>query len=415
MKTRQRIERTGRLSPIRRTAASAGTGGTGVVRCRVGLALLTGLALLLAGCTSPPASPSVGSQASGGHVASLPVGTLVPDGTPTDVATNLAAPWSMASLPDGSLLLSERGSALIKEVTAGGRTRTVGKVDGVVPGGEGGLLGLAPRQGPCTAAASQPPCLFLFVYFTAAADNRVVRLALHGSAGSYTLGSPVTVLTGITKASNHNGGRLAIGPDGLLYVTTGDAGHSSAAQDPASLSGKILRLTPDGTVPADNPFPGNPVYSLGHRNPQGLGWDSRGRMWAAEFGQNTWDELNLILPGHNYGWPVVEGIDTQADARFTNPVLQWATSAASPSGMAIRGTTIYLAALKGERLWVIQPNDDGATAAASAYLSGRFGRLRDVRATPDGGLWILTNNTDGRGTPRPGDDRVLSVHLAALP
>ncbi|MCZ2403186.1 PQQ-dependent sugar dehydrogenase [Paenarthrobacter sp. Z7-10] len=380
---------------------------------RTALVFVVGLALLLTGCTSPPA-PAV--PASAGRPASLPVGTLVPDGEPTDVATNLAAPWSMAFLPDGSFLVSERGSALIKEITAGGATRIVGKVDGVVPGGEGGLLGLAPWQGPCADTASQPPCLFLFVYVTAKEDNRVLRLALDGAAGSYTLGSGVTtVLTGIAKASNHDGGRIAVGPDGLLYITTGDAGNGQAAQDRNSLSGKILRLKPDGTVPADNPFPGNPVFSLGHRNSQGIAWDSRGRMWAAEFGQNTWDELNLILPGHNYGWPIVEGIDAHPDARFTNPVLQWATSEASPSGMAIRGTTIYLAALKGERLWVIQPSDDAATAAASAYLSGRFGRLRDVRATPDGGLWVLTNNTDGRGTPRPGDDRILSVHLAALP
>ena len=340
---------------------------------------------------------------------------MVPDGPPSDVVTGLDSPWSLVTLPDGSFLVSERGSARILEVVAGGATRTVGKVDGVVPGGEGGLLGLAAQTAPCKDAPSPAQCLYLYAYFTATADNRIVRMRLTGGPGAYTLGPASLILSGIAKAGNHNGGRIAFGPDGMLYATAGDAGNSQQAQDPKSLNGKILRLTPDGGIPADNPFPGSPVYTLGHRNPQGLAWDSSGRLWASEFGQNTWDELNLIRPGHNYGWPVVEGISTTADKKFTNPVLQWPVADASPSGIAIRGSTIYMAALRGQRLWVIQPSTDGTTASAAAYLTGQFGRLRDVHLSADGGLWVLTNNTDGRGTPRPGDDRILAVRLAAVP
>ena len=367
------------------------------------------LAVVLAGCTPSSSAPSPTSQPG-----QLPAGVMVPDGPPSDVVTGLDSPWSLVTLPDGSFLVSERGSGLVKEVVAGGTTRTVGKVDGVVPGGEGGLLGLADQTAPCTDASSVQ-CLYLYAYFTAAADNRIIRMRLTGGPGAYALGPASVILSGIAKAGNHNGGRIAFGPDGMLYATAGDAGNSQQAQDPKSLNGKILRLTPDGGIPTDNPFPGSPVYTLGHRNPQGLAWDSSGRLWASEFGQNTWDELNLIRPGHNYGWPTVEGISTTADKEFTNPVLQWPVADASPSGIAIRGSTIYMAALRGQRLWVIQASTDGTTATAAAYLAGQFGRLRDVHLSADGGLWVLTNNTDGRGTPRPGDDRILSVRLAAVP
>ncbi len=368
------------------------------------------LALLLAACT-----PSSAPAPLPGQEAQLRAGVMVPDGPPSDVVTGLNSPWSLVTLPDGTFLVSERSSALVREVVADGATRVVGRVDGVVPGGEGGLLGLASLQTTCRNPTGTGQCLYLYAYFTAAGDNRIVRFQLNGSAGSYTLGPSSLILPGIAKAGNHNGGRIAFGPDGMLYATAGDAGNGQEAQNPKSLSGKILRLTPDGGIPADNPFPGSPVYTLGHRNPQGLAWDSSGRLWASEFGQNTWDELNLIQPGRNYGWPTVEGIDAGADKKFTNPVLQWPVADASTSGIAIRGTTIYMAALRGQRLWVIQPSADGTTASAAAYLTGQFGRLRDVHLTADGGLWVLTNNTDGRGNPRPGDDRILAVRLAAVP
>jgi glucose/arabinose dehydrogenase len=164
-------------------------------------------------------------------------------------------------------------------------------------------------------------------------------------------------------------------------------------------------MTPTGGVPPDNPTSGSLVYSMGHRNPQGLAWDSTGQLFAAEFGQDRWDELNRIQPGGNYGWPTVEG--KAGNPRFIDPLLQWPTSEASPSGLGYVGGTFFLAALKGERLWVISP---GATRAR-AFFVGTFGRLRDAVPGPNGTLWLLTNNTDGRGFPHSGDDRLLQVKL----
>jgi len=321
-------------------------------------------------------------------------------GAPVDVVTGLSAPWSVVPLPDGSALVSERDRARILELTADGDVREVGAVPGAAPLGEGGVLGLAIDP----AGFADDPAVYVAV--TTSGDNRILRLALDGPAGSRTLGAVEEVLTGIPASRTHNGGRLAFGPDGMLYATTGDAGDPSRAQDPASLAGKILRLTPDGEVPADNPTPGSYVYSLGHRNPQGLAWDQGGRLWAAEFGQNTWDELNRIDPGANYGWPIVEGVG--GDTRFVDPVQQWPTSEASPSGLAIVGDTLFLASLRGQRLWQVDLDDPGRS---TPLLVGELGRLRDAVAAPDGSLWLLTNNTDGRGEPRAGDDRLVSVSL----
>ena len=208
------------------------------------------------------------------------------------------------------------------------------------------------------------------------------------------------------KAGNHNGGRIKLGPDGMLYVTVGDASDTGTSQNVDSPNGKILRIDPDGSIPADNPFPGSPVYSLGHRNPQGLAWDASGRLWAAEFGQNTWDEINLIEPGGNYGWPNVEGIG--GDPAYIDPVVQWSTDDASPSGLASVGATLFMAGLGGERLWVVDPT----TGEATEFFAGQFGRIRDVIEGPDQTLWLLTNNTDGRGSARSGDDRIVQVQLA---
>ncbi|MGA7205614.1 MAG: PQQ-dependent sugar dehydrogenase [Specibacter sp.] len=370
----------------------------------MGITVSLAAALLLAACTAatPEPSPTPAPTA-------LASGNAVPLGSGTDLATGLAAPWSMVPLADGTSLVSERDSGRVLEVAADGAKRTVGTVPGVVHSGEGGLLGLAVHVGSCPGPEQMDPnnpCFDLFAYLTTAEDNRVVRMPLLGEGGNRALGPAIPIITGIPKAANHNGGRIAFGPDGLLYAGTGDAGNGANAQDPTSLGGKILRTTPDGNVPTGNPFPGSPVWSVGHRNVQGIAWDSRGRMWASEFGQNTWDELNEIRPGRNYGWPVVEGIGT--DTRFTNPVLQWPTDQASPSGIAIDGTTLYMAALRGERLWVV---DLAGTPAARAFLTGTFGRLRDVAVTPDGRLRVLTNNTDGRGTLKDGDDRIVAIPL----
>jgi glucose/arabinose dehydrogenase len=325
-----------------------------------------------------------------------PPAPVRPLGEPVVIASGLDAPWSILRLPGGATLISERDTALVRELLPDGSLRDAASLNGVRPSGEGGLLGLA--------HLSDDTGDWVYAYFTAGSDNRIVRMPLTGSAGSHGLGPAEDVLTGIPAAGNHNGGRLGFGPDGMLYATAGDAGVPSRAQDLGSLAGKILRMTPSGGVPSDNPFD-NLVYSYGHRNPQGIAWDSAGQLWASEFGQNTWDELNQVTAGGNYGWPEVEG--RGGGPAFTDPVQQWATDEASPSGLAAVGDTLFMAGLRGQRMWRIHPS----TAAVDNWFLNSFGRLRDAVPGPDGTLWFVSNNTDGRGNPAPGDDRLYQVQV----
>ena len=315
------------------------------------------------------------------------------------VATGLDVPWGIAFLPDGSALVSERDTARIVHVTPDGDVSTVGTVQGVDGSGEGGLLGIALSPAYATDRT-------LFAYFTAGPENVIARMTYDGSG----LADQRRIFGGIPSGPIHNGGRIAFGPDGFLYAGTGEAGRGAPAQNPNDLGGKILRITPEGAPAPGNPTPGSPVWTLGHRNVQGLAWDARGRMWASEFGQNTWDELNRIVPGSNYGWPVVEG--RSGDDRFRNPVRQWHTDVASPSGIAIAAGSVFMASLRGERLWQIPLLQHG-TGTPRALLTERYGRLRAVAVAPDGSLWVLTNNTDGRGSPRSGDDRIVRLTLSS--
>ncbi|MEV6595868.1 PQQ-dependent sugar dehydrogenase [Actinoplanes sp. NPDC051346] len=305
------------------------------------------------------------------------------------VADDLDTPWGLAFLPDGGALVAERDTARILRIPAGGGPpREVYRVPGVSAAGEGGLLGLAVAKDHATTK-------HVYAYFTAADDNRIVRFTLDDAA------APKVIFDGIDKAGIHNGGRIAFGPDGMLYAGTGDAGDPSASQDPNDPNGKILRLTPEGRPAPGNPRAGSPVWSLGHRNVQGLAWTADKTMYAAEFGQNRFDELNKIEPGRNYGWPEVEGKGD--DSRYVNPLVTWTTPEASPSGVAVAGNTAYVAGLRGERLWTV-PLGGGT---AKAELKERYGRLRTVEVAPDGALWLTTSNTDGRGDVRDGDDRIL--------
>jgi glucose/arabinose dehydrogenase len=219
-----------------------------------------------------------------------------------------------------------------------------------------------------------------------------------------------TVLTGIPKAGNHNGGRIMWGPDGFLYVGTGDASEKNRAQERDNLGGKILRITGDGKAAPGNPFGGSPVWSMGHRNVQGLAWGKDGTMFASEFGQNTWDELNVIVAGKNYGWPEVEGIEDD-DGAFVAPIAQWATSESSPSGIAVGADgAVYMAALRGASLWKIMVQGPRRQGDPVRLLENRYGRIRDAVNAPDGTLWVLSNNTF-RGQPRAGDDRIIRVPI----
>ncbi|MFI6711090.1 PQQ-dependent sugar dehydrogenase [Nonomuraea sp. NPDC050478] len=326
-------------------------------------------------------------------VATTPTASVSPGrspGEPTTVAENLAVPWSIAFLPGGDALVTERDTARLVRVSASGQVTEVAKIDGVVPDGEGGLMGLAVKDDQ------------VFVYYTAAEDNRIVRYRFTGDAVS----DPRVIVQGIPKGGIHNGGRLAFGPDGHLYASTGEIGDRELAQQRDSLAGKILRMTPDGEPAPGNPF-GTLVYSLGHRNVQGLAWDDQGRLYASEFGANSFDELNLIKPGANYGWPEVEGRGD--NPAFENPIVTWDTSEASPSGLAYADGSLWMGALRGERLWQIPLAADGSPGEPVAHYSGVYGRLRAVSTAPDGKLWVGTSNKDGRGDVRDGDDRIIAV------
>ena len=309
-------------------------------------------------------------------------------------ATGLEVPWGLAFLPRGGALVSERDSGRILLADGRGSTTQVATIRDIDPAGEGGLLGLALEPGP------DP--VWLYAYYTGLQDNRVVRMAWDGSE----LGPAQAILTGIPKNTFHDGGRIAFGPDGMLYVATGDAGDESAAQDLDSLAGKVLRVSPDGGIPEDNPFPGSPVFTLGHRNVQGLAFDTQGRLWASEFGAKDADELNMLTAGGNYGWPIVEG--KGSDPAYIDPVTTWEpTSTASPSGIAVFDGSVYVASLRGQKLWQVPLSGDDAYRAAAVPLPD-LGRLRTVAATPDGrSLWLSTSNRDGRGDPSPRDDRII--------
>ena len=298
--------------------------------------------------------------------------------------------------------MTERDTAKLKAIAAAGHeVRTVGAVAGVVPGGEGGLLGLAVSP---TFRADHT----VYVYYTSQHDNRVAAITL--DAGATRIVGQRDILTGIPAAQFHDGGRLLAAPDGTLFVGTGDGTVSSRAQDLGSLGGKILHITADGAPVPGHPFADAPlVYSYGHRNVQGLAFDANGRLWASEFGANAYDELNLIRPGGNYGWPEVEG--PSDDPRYVAPYKYWPTSEASPSGLAVLGETAAMAALRGERLWLIPLSGPAGKTTPIAQLAGAYGRLRTVTVAPDGSLWLTTSNTDGRGTVRPGDDRILRLTL----
>ncbi len=306
------------------------------------------------------------------------------------VATGLEVPWGAAFLPDGRALVTERDSTRLLTVTPDGKVDEVQRITEARPGGEGGLLGVAVSPNYATDR-------WVYVYYTTDDDNRIARLRLGER--------PQPIVTGLPQAGNHNGGRIEFGPDGMLYAGTGDAGDSDRSQDKDSLGGKILRMTPDGEPAPGNPFDDSLVYSYGHRNVQGLAWDADGQLYASEFGQNRYDELNRIEPGANYGWPEAEG--RSDDDRFTNPVATWATDDASPSGIAIVGDRVYMACLRGKRLYRI--GVDGRDAAI--LFKDEYGRLRHAEAAPDGSLWVFTSNHDGRGDPRSDDDRIIRLEL----
>jgi glucose/arabinose dehydrogenase len=314
------------------------------------------------------------------------------------LAANLRVPWGIAFLPSGNALVGERNSGRVFLVRRTGGRRQVGRVPRVHnDGGEGGLLGLA-------VARTFRRDRWVYAFMSTRDDNRVVRMRYAGGK----LGAPRLVLPGIPTNRNHNGGRLAFGPGGLLFASTGDAGDRDLAQDRDSLAGKILRLTPDGEVPRGNPFD-NFTWSYGHRNVEGIAFDAGGRLWASEFGENVRDELNRIRRGGNYGWPIVEGGD--GPGPFVDPFVTWQTEVCSPSGVAVVGGQAFLGALRGRSLWSVRLAGPRRRAKVR-HFRNRLGRIRTVQRAPDGSLWITTSNHDGRSdVQHRRDDRVIRVRV----
>lgn len=351
------------------------------------------------------------TQAEAGHPAAQRPGPGTAPSAPAEkapartvVARNLDVPWGLVFLAKGRMLVGGRDNAKILLVRPNGSKKLARKVRGVHPngnsGGEAGLLGLA-------KAPNFRRNHWIYAYISAARDNRIIRMKWNGSR----LGRQHVVFKGIPRALHHNGGRIAFGPDRMLYATTGEAEVPMRAQRKRNLGGKILRMTWTGKPAPGNPMRNAVVYSWGHRNVEGLDWDRRGRLWATEFGDHKVDELNLIRKGHNYGWPIVEG--RSRIKRFTNPKTTWPTDAAGPSGIAItrvRGKTFaYIGGLTGHRLWRVRliANHVGAR---KPIFNDTFGRIRTT-AVVHGRLYLTSSNTDGRSTPRPGDDKLIRVKL----
>jgi glucose/arabinose dehydrogenase len=361
------------------------------------LAALLAAATGLAGCTfgAPPPDQA-------GEPPRLPTPSVSPTSGQDNsaavevIAKRLAVPWGVAFLPDGTAVVTERDSDRILKIGPesgpdGLAVTPVQTLTGVAAGGDGGLLGVAVSPNYATDQT-------VFVYYSTAQDNRIASLKL----GS----QPTPLVTGIPHGSSDNGGGLAFGPDGMLYAATGDAGTPAAAADPKSLAGKVLRMAADGKPAPDNPG-GTLVYASGMHNPQSLAWDQFKHLFVTDAG-TTWDEINLIQPGKNYGWPAVEG---QANnPQYADPTLTVRPGQGGCAGLALTGQLMLTGCLTGTRLYLVQLTAAGGTlGAAQPLLQGRFGRLRTVVRAPDGSIWVTTSNKDGHGTPGPDDDRILRI------
>lgn len=321
------------------------------------------------------------------------------------VAENLSVPWEIVFLPNGDLLVTERPGSLLR---IGEETKLVKMIEGVEHVGEGGLLGLALHPQFETNN-------YIYLYLTTKENGQFTNQVERYELRRDVLENKMVILDGIAGAQFHDGGRIEFSPDGYLYITTGDAGDTNSAQDPNSLNGKILRVKDNGSVPEDNPF-GNEVYSLGHRNPQGIAWDDERKLWSTEHGpsglESGYDELNLITKGANYGWPIVRG--SEAKEGFLSPIIQSGSDETwAPAGLISLEGSLYFAGLRGETLYEAKLSGNGVERLVSHFRE-EFGRLRSVTVGPDGYLYISTSNTDGRGNQNQGDDKIIKINPLLL-
>lgn len=349
----------------------------------------TTLAIALGGCISAPRKKSV------------PGDGAVPDVggfTVESVAGNLEVPWDMDFSPDGRIFFTERVGRV--RVIDGELLPEPFATPPAAHRGEGGVLGLALHP-------SFPRKPFVYVYYTYSENHRLLNRVSRFTEEDSRAVEEEIILEGIPGGAIHNGGRLSFGPEGYLYITTGDAGNDSTAQDLDSLGGKFLRVTDNGAIPKDNPF-GNQVYTYGHRNPQGFDWAPNGNLIATEHGATAHDEVNLIIKGGNYGWPEVRGVASKEG--FTDPILESGLDTWAPSGAAFYKGSFLFAALRGRHLHRVIFNDDFTEVKNHEKLfQGTYGRLRHVAQSPKGELYLLTSNRDGRGSPGPADDRILKL------
>lgn len=324
----------------------------------------------------------------------------------TVLATGLTSPWGLTFLPDSSALVSSRTNAQIHRIPAeGGTPQLVGTVPGVSFSAEGGLLGLE-------TSLSFESDRIIYAYMSAQPTNKIVAIEIAEDYGSLNITN--VLLDGIVTANRHHGGCLQLGPDGNLWITTGDAFQPELAQDTESLNGKILRIGLDGSIPEGN-INNSPVYSYGHRNVQGIAFGQDGIVYASELGHRTWDEVNVIEPGLNYGWPESEG---NSGSFGEPPLTVFHPDNCSPSGMAYAQGSLWMGALGGQRLYQIPVNNGQLNGNSISHFVEEYGRIRAVEVAPDDSLWMITSNTDGAtwgGTiPNLGDDRVLRIVLNNL-
>jgi glucose/arabinose dehydrogenase len=318
--------------------------------------------------------------------------------------------WGLVTLPDGTILFNERDAHTIVHLNPKtGAKKTIGTVPNVQStDGEGGLTGL--EINPVSYSSDH----WLYIMHTSPSDNRIVRIKYDPAADSLTTSTEQVLLTGIARNKFHNGGRLRFSPDGkYLFAGTGDAQNGANAQNTSSLNGKVLRINPDGSIPSDNPFH-NAVWSYGHRNVQGLAFDSQGRLWEQEFGNSVMDETNLIQKGGNYGWPSCEGTSGTCDTKgFIAPKHTYPVASGSCSGITIIRDVLYVACQRGTRLYREVISGSSLTNVTQ-YFNGTYGRLRTVEPAPDGGMWMATSNDgDKDSTPHNSNNKILHITLGS--